>query len=130
MTWSVAKSPRVAEQCDVNIKSINQLRSFSCLNLRSGGRFPARARSPGPKTNQGFALIQNHGLLGFCYAMNMRSKIQFLKNYSRELGKLGMGGAKPTIGFEDYVSFIYVRRCRAERRKGVFKRPAEDLVCL
>ncbi|PRD19951.1 UNVERIFIED_CONTAM: Gabbr1 [Trichonephila clavipes] len=24
MTWSVAKSPRVAEQCDVNIKSINQ----------------------------------------------------------------------------------------------------------
>ncbi|GFX49172.1 hypothetical protein TNCV_5041661 [Trichonephila clavipes] len=22
--WSVAKSPRVAEQCDVNIKSINQ----------------------------------------------------------------------------------------------------------
>ncbi|GFV68445.1 uncharacterized protein TNCV_3129011 [Trichonephila clavipes] len=24
MTWSVAKSPRVAEQCDVNIQSINQ----------------------------------------------------------------------------------------------------------
>ncbi|GFW60752.1 uncharacterized protein TNCV_570981 [Trichonephila clavipes] len=23
-TWSVAKSPRVAEQCDVNIQSINQ----------------------------------------------------------------------------------------------------------
>ncbi|GFW15152.1 uncharacterized protein TNCV_172991 [Trichonephila clavipes] len=25
MTWSVTKSPRVAEQCDVNIQSINQL---------------------------------------------------------------------------------------------------------
>ncbi|GFW97809.1 uncharacterized protein TNCV_1425721 [Trichonephila clavipes] len=24
MTWSVAKSPRVAEKCDVNIQSINQ----------------------------------------------------------------------------------------------------------
>ncbi|GFX87992.1 uncharacterized protein TNCV_4374561 [Trichonephila clavipes] len=24
ITWSVAKSPRVAEQCDVNIQSINQ----------------------------------------------------------------------------------------------------------
>ncbi|GFW04983.1 uncharacterized protein TNCV_597771 [Trichonephila clavipes] len=24
ITWSVAKSPRVAEQCDVNLKSINQ----------------------------------------------------------------------------------------------------------
>ncbi|GFV39356.1 hypothetical protein TNCV_1230581 [Trichonephila clavipes] len=27
MTWSVAKSPRVAEQCDVNIQSINQSKS-------------------------------------------------------------------------------------------------------
>ncbi|GFT79836.1 hypothetical protein TNCV_4597611 [Trichonephila clavipes] len=26
ITWSVAKSPHVAEQCDVNIQSINQLR--------------------------------------------------------------------------------------------------------
>ncbi|GFU32976.1 uncharacterized protein TNCV_4155621 [Trichonephila clavipes] len=28
ITWSVAKSPRVAEQCDVNIQSINQLVGF------------------------------------------------------------------------------------------------------
>ncbi|GFV96988.1 uncharacterized protein TNCV_4352001 [Trichonephila clavipes] len=25
ITWSIAKSPRVAEQCDINIQSINQL---------------------------------------------------------------------------------------------------------
>ncbi|GFX44618.1 p87 vp80 [Trichonephila clavipes] len=28
ITWSVAQSPRVAEQCDVNIQSINQSRFF------------------------------------------------------------------------------------------------------
>ncbi|GFW46469.1 hypothetical protein TNCV_4811571 [Trichonephila clavipes] len=32
ITWSVAKSPRVAEQCDVNIQSINQeKKSDFCL---------------------------------------------------------------------------------------------------
>ncbi|GFT30106.1 hypothetical protein TNCV_1470181 [Trichonephila clavipes] len=32
ITWSVAKSPRVAEQCDVNIKSINQSSQTDNLN--------------------------------------------------------------------------------------------------
>ncbi|GFU35505.1 hypothetical protein TNCV_564131 [Trichonephila clavipes] len=30
ITWSVAKSPRVAEQCDVNIQSINQSADTTC----------------------------------------------------------------------------------------------------
>ncbi|GFV51050.1 uncharacterized protein TNCV_4743271 [Trichonephila clavipes] len=33
ITWSVAKSPRVAEQCDVNIQSINQPSRFKVLTL-------------------------------------------------------------------------------------------------
>ncbi|GFT16787.1 uncharacterized protein TNCV_1333941 [Trichonephila clavipes] len=37
MTWSAAKSPRVAEQCDVNIESINQsLPFFRILNWGCG----------------------------------------------------------------------------------------------
>ncbi|GFX51098.1 hypothetical protein TNCV_2734491 [Trichonephila clavipes] len=31
ITWFVAKSPRVAEQCDVNIQSINQ--SIGCRDI-------------------------------------------------------------------------------------------------
>ncbi|GFX09179.1 hypothetical protein TNCV_4167581 [Trichonephila clavipes] len=33
--WSVAKSPRVAEQCDVNIQSINQVAEQSDVNIHS-----------------------------------------------------------------------------------------------
>ncbi|GFT44180.1 hypothetical protein TNCV_3335211 [Trichonephila clavipes] len=47
---------------------------------------------------------------------------------SRELGKLGLGMSKLTVSFEDNIRFIHVRRCRAERGKGVFERPAEDLL--
>ncbi|GFW18468.1 uncharacterized protein TNCV_1184951 [Trichonephila clavipes] len=32
ITWSVAKSPRAAEQCDVNIQSINQSQQESQYN--------------------------------------------------------------------------------------------------
>ncbi|GFT56428.1 hypothetical protein TNCV_2333991 [Trichonephila clavipes] len=96
-------------------------------SLRSGGRYPAQARFPGPKTCQGFALKRNHPH-GFCYARNLHSKIQSSKKYSRGRGKLSLEGAKPAVGFEDYIGFIYVRRCRAERRKGVFERPAESLL--
>ncbi|GFW93884.1 uncharacterized protein TNCV_4221641 [Trichonephila clavipes] len=42
ITWSVAKSPRVAEQCDVNIQSINQLTPIA---LRD--RFESHQRRPG-----------------------------------------------------------------------------------
>ncbi|GFW90430.1 hypothetical protein TNCV_1390471 [Trichonephila clavipes] len=96
-------------------------------SLRSGGQYLARARFPGPKTNQSFARLQNHGLRGFCYAKNLHSK-SILREFSRELGKLGREGTKLTVSFEDNIRFIHVRRCRAERGKGVFERPAEDLL--
>ncbi|GFS98931.1 uncharacterized protein TNCV_3529001 [Trichonephila clavipes] len=32
ITWSVAKSPRAAEQCDVNIQSINQSSTYSHMH--------------------------------------------------------------------------------------------------
>ncbi|GFW84907.1 uncharacterized protein TNCV_681951 [Trichonephila clavipes] len=35
ITWSVAKSPRVAEQCDVNIQSINQSITLTLGRLNS-----------------------------------------------------------------------------------------------
>ncbi|GFT26309.1 hypothetical protein TNCV_263581 [Trichonephila clavipes] len=51
-------------------------------SLRSGGRYPAQARFPGPKTCQGFALKRNRVPHGFCYARNLHSKIQSSKKYS------------------------------------------------
>ncbi|GFX68655.1 hypothetical protein TNCV_1800681 [Trichonephila clavipes] len=62
------------------------------------------------------------------YARNLRSKIQSLRKYSRGRGKLSLEGAKPAIGFENYIRFIYVRRCRAERRKEFLN--ALQKVCL
>ncbi|GFW57583.1 hypothetical protein TNCV_544911 [Trichonephila clavipes] len=42
ITWSVAKSPRVAEQCDVNIQSINQpMIGDKDLEMRSGAPAPS-----------------------------------------------------------------------------------------
>ncbi|GFW50254.1 hypothetical protein TNCV_4696721 [Trichonephila clavipes] len=38
ITWSVTKSPRVAEQCDVNIQSINQPRPCTVLCMPAGWR--------------------------------------------------------------------------------------------
>ncbi|GFV75949.1 hypothetical protein TNCV_1455461 [Trichonephila clavipes] len=81
-------------------------------SLRSGGRYPAQARFPGPKTCQGFALKRNRVPHGFWNARNLHSKIQSSKKYSRGRGKLSLEGAKPAVGFENYVRFIYVRRWR------------------
>ncbi|GFV53918.1 hypothetical protein TNCV_2012411 [Trichonephila clavipes] len=87
-------------------------------SLRSGGRYPAQARFPGPKTCQGFALKQNRVPHGF-----LRNEFAFQESIFKEVltwaGKLSLEGAKPAIGFENYIRFIYVRRCRAERRKGI-----------
>ncbi|GFX03469.1 hypothetical protein TNCV_4634801 [Trichonephila clavipes] len=50
MSWSVAKSPRVAEQCDVNIHSLTPLWFHVVLDVKSSQRFsflPERSENPG-----------------------------------------------------------------------------------